>query len=309
MLTASTAWHDAATNRGALLRLLLFVPLYLALEYLLTITFFGVAGAGLKGSAQFLSSGATLLAALSAGGAMLIGVDQRRTGALGFAWTSRSLRESGMGFVIGGAGIVAAALLAVALGMLRYTPDGGTATLWVTTLLFDMAVFAIAAAAEEAVFRGYGFQVLVRPFGPVVATVGTSAAFAMAHAGNPNVTAFALLNIFLAGVLLGWAYLRTMSLWFATAVHLGWNWTMASLFDLPVSGLAMFQTPLYEPVASGPAWIGGGSFGPEGGLAGTIGMLVCLLALAWWVPARVAPEMAALRPLAMAPANEELVHE
>jgi uncharacterized protein len=39
-----------------------------------------------------------------------------------------------------------------------------------------------------------------------------------------------LANIFLAGVMLAVAYLRTRSLWFATGVHLGWNWTMATLW-------------------------------------------------------------------------------
>jgi biotin transport system substrate-specific component len=37
------------------------------------------------------------------------------------------------------------------------------------------------------------------------------------------------------------AYLRTLSLWFATALHIGWNWATASLFDLPVSGITDFR--------------------------------------------------------------------
>jgi uncharacterized protein len=73
------------------------------------------------------------------------------------------------------------------------------------------------------------------------------------------------------------AYLRTLSLWFATAVHLGWNWAMATLFDLPVSGITAFDTPLYEPVVGGPAWWSGGLFGPEGGVVGTIGLRVVAL--------------------------------
>jgi uncharacterized protein len=100
-----------------------------------------------------------------------------------------------------------------------------------------------------------------------------------------------------------------MSLWFATAVHLGWNWTMASLFDLPVSGIAMFQTPLYEPVTRGDTWVGGGTFGPEGGIAGTIGLAAAVLVLAWWKGIRIAPEMTALRPIALAtPATEHREH-
>src|SRR5690606_12477457 len=112
-----------------------------------------------------------------------------------------------------------------------------------------------------------------------------------------NANAFAVANIFLAGVLLSVAYLRTRSLWFATAVHLGWNWTMASLLDLPVSGLEMLNTPLYEPAVSGPDWITGGAFGPEGGLIGLVGFGLALAAVGWLPQFREAPEMRALGPL------------
>jgi membrane protease YdiL (CAAX protease family) len=226
------------------------------------------------------------------------GVEDRRFGALGFAWTSRTTREIAAGFILGGVGLACAVIVLLAAGALSYVAEPGTARTWIQTICGHLAVFAVAAAAEEAVFRGYAFQVIARAFGPIGATLGTSAVFAVAHAGNPNVTVFALVNIFLAGVLLGVAYLRSMSLWFATAVHTGWNWTMASLFDLPVSGLAMFRTPLYEPVQHGQRWLGGGAFGPEGGAAGSAGLLVALILLVWWIRPRIAPEMAALRPLA-----------
>src|SRR5690606_38171554 len=116
---------------------------------------------------------------------------------------------------------------------------------------------------------------------------------------NPSVGVFALVNIFLAGILLGIAYLRTLSLWFATALHMGWNWTMASLFDLPVSGLTTFDTPLYQPAVDGAAWWSGVLFGPEGGLVGTIGFGVALLLVLRWNAVRPTPAMIAARPLAL----------
>src|SRR5690606_34788181 len=156
-------------------------------------------------------------------------------------------------------------------GTLGYGPQAGTVQGWAVTMLAQAGFFALAALAEEAVFRGYAFQVLTRVAGPVAAVVVSSVLFALAHGANPSVGVFALVNIFLAGILLGIAYLRTLSLWFATALHMGWNWTMASLFDLPVSGLTTFDTPLYQPAVDGPAWWSGVLFGPEGGLVGTIG--------------------------------------
>jgi hypothetical protein len=107
----------------------------------------------------------------------------------------------------------------------------------------------------------------------------------------------AIVNIFLAGVLLSLAYVRTRSLWFATGLHAGWNWTMASLFGFPVSGLSIVDTPLYDARETGADWWTGGAFGPEAGLAGTLAVLAGVLWL-WRTRALAESErMRARRPL------------
>lgn len=239
----------------------------------------------------------TLAAALAAGWLLLRWQDGRRPGALGFAWTSRTLRELAGGMVVGAGALAAVVVPLVLLSMIRFESDAGGVGELLGTLLVDLLILGVAAAAEEALFRGYAFQVLVQGTGPVVATVLSSAAFAVAHGWNPNVGIFALVNIFLAGVMLAIGYLRTRSLWFVTAVHLGWNWMMASVFDLPVSGLEYFDGPVYTGVPVGPEWLTGGAFGPEGGLAGTIGFVLALIAVLRVPGFRPAPEMRELAPL------------
>jgi hypothetical protein len=120
--------------------------------------------------------------------------------------------------------------------------------------------------------------------------------FALLHARNPNVTPVALANIFLAGVMLAVAYLRTRSLWFATGVHVGWNWAMASLLDFPVSGIVM-DMPLYSARETGPDWVTGGTFGPEAGIAASL--TIALGAVWMWRTKWLgeSPRMRALRPL------------
>jgi len=73
------------------------------------------------------------------------------------------------------------------------------------------------------------------------------------------------------------AYWKTYSLWFATGVHFGWNWTMSFAADLPVSGLPM-DTPGIEASVTGPRLWTGGDFGPEAGLVVTA---VTLAGIAW----------------------------
>lgn len=233
---------------------------------------------------------------LLAGWGMLALVDRRRPGALGFALDPAAVRDSAAGLGIGGAMLGAAVALLAVASMARWVADEGTVPEYVAALATSFAFFAVAAAAEEAVFRGYAFQALVQGVGVWPAVLGSSALFALLHANNPNVTPVALANIFLAGVMLAVAYLRTRSLWFATAVHLGWNWAMASLLDFPVSGIVK-DMPLYTARETGPDWVTGGSFGPEAGIAASL--TIAAGAVWMWRTRRLgeSPRMRQLRPL------------
>jgi uncharacterized protein len=230
-----------------------------------------------SGAWVFAGTIVTAVAAVLAGVLLLRFADDRPAAALGIGISRQAVRQSALGFAIGAAALGTAVLCMALTGSIRYAAEQGTAVEWVVTLGAQAAVFAVAAFAEEAMFRGYAFQVLARAAGPAAATALSSTLFAVAHGANPDVGVFALVNIFLAGVLLAVAYLRTLSLWFATAVHMAWNWTMATLFDLPVSGIQVFDTPLYQPSIGGPEWWSGSAFGPEGGFVGTIGFAIALL--------------------------------
>lgn len=221
---------------------------------------------------QLLPVDARLCAALVAGIVLLRFAEHRPAGDLGFALNRKAPVQFGAGMAVGVAGLAVACLLLVVVGAIRYEPEGGTVAGWVKTTVQALLIFAIPAAAEEAMFRGYAFQKLVDAFGAIAATIMASALFAWAHRHNPSINGFALFNIGAAGVMLSVAYLRTGSLWFATGLHLAWNWTMATLFDLPVSGLRLFDTPLYDAVDRGPVWFTGGSFGPEAGVSGLLGI-------------------------------------
>lgn len=276
----------------AVWRLLMFALLFVLFAGLMGIGFVALGWSGL-----FTQGLGMLMAALFAGWVPLALLDRRPIGALGFAWTRQTPRDLGLGMLVGVGALVVAVLGIAAVGALRYGSDAGDWGDWASTQLFWLAGFAFPAAAEEALFRGYAFQVLAQSIGGWVATLLASAAFAVAHIGNPNVTLFALVNIFLAGILLSVAYLRTRSLWFATALHLGWNWAMATLFDLPVSGLGLVDTPVYQPHIGGPAWWTGTDFGPEGGLVATLGFVAALITVLRWRAIRPDAGIVALRPL------------
>lgn len=110
----------------------------------------------------------------------------------------------------------------------------------------------------------------------LIANAAQAAGFAVLHAGNPHVTPLALLNIGLAGAVLGWLFWSGGGLAAAWAFHALWNFSLSAL-GLPVSGLAL-QTPLLPTgfAGAGRPLLSGGAFGPEGSLVNTVALAVAL---------------------------------
>lgn len=199
--------------------------------------------------------------------------------ALGLTFHSGWFRDLLLGSALGIASLALAAVIATAGGGLRFTISGSGMLLLVGKSLASSAVlFIVAALAEEAMFRGYPLQTLSRAGLIWLGVFLTSVPFASAHLWNPNVVAgVTFANTALAGVWLAVAYLRTRSLWFPLGVHWAWNWALGSLCGLPVSGLTLSSHPLLQGKDLGPAWLTGGSYGIEGGVACTIAMLLSTL--------------------------------
>ena len=138
-------------------------------------------------------------------------------------------------------------------------------------------LFAVAAAYEEALFRGYFLQTLARGGYAWLAISLTSVFFATVHLGNPSANAVSTINTALAGVWFGIAYLRTRDLWFAWGLHLMWNFFQGSVFGIEVSGLTDIARPsLLTETDTGPAWLTGGDYGIEASLGCTAAILISI---------------------------------
>lgn len=213
-------------------------------------------------------------------GWVVLGMDGRVPGALGFYFAPVGIRELVLGLFLGVAVGGCVTVTMFGLGVLRWTSDAGDLPGYLVACGQSLWLFTVPAAGEEALMRGYLIQALAEVWGGGWALGSTSLLFGALHLGNPNTSWVGLLNIVMAGLFLGVIYLRTASLWWATGAHLGWNWVHGFLADLPVSGLELVDAPLLEPVTGGPDWLSGGSFGPEGSVVST-GVLLLSTALLW----------------------------
>ena len=186
------------------------------------------------------------------------------------------LREFLIGSVLGIVTLALAALIATLAGGLTFSfPRTGFLPV-VETLAFSGALFIIAALAEEALFRGYPLQTTARAGLVSFGVLLTSVLFAGTHMRNPNFSnGLPFLNLIIAGIWFAVAYLRTRSLWLPLGIHWAWNWALGSLFGLPVSGMSdLAPNPLFRGIDWGPAWLTGGSYGIEGGLASTVALVI-----------------------------------
>jgi membrane protease YdiL (CAAX protease family) len=195
---------------------------------------------------------------------------------LGWAMHRGWMRDLLLGVGFGALSIGLLALVGLVFGGYRFTaPNAPDWAAIFQTLILSGLVFLAGAAAEEMLFRGYPLQTLLRSWPALLALVLPSLAFATVHLDNPNIIPFfTFTNTALAGVWLAVSYWRTRSLWFPLGLHWGWNWTMGAFLGSPVSGITeLTPAPLLRFEDAGPAWLGGGPYGFEGGAACTLALL------------------------------------
>lgn len=132
---------------------------------------------------------------------------------------------------------------------------------------------------EELVFRGYILGNLLQSMKPATALMVSAVIFAVLHGANPNTNWLALVNVFLAGLLLGINYIFTRNLWFGIALHFAWNFIQGPVLGYEVSGME-FPSVLVQNLGDNNLFTGG-RFGFEGSLLNSILTFCATTALAF----------------------------
>ncbi len=186
-------------------------------------------------------------------------MDRKSFESLGFTWKGYT-NEAGLGFFAAIALLGFGSVILVTAGYLSFI----AATFDATPLLIEIVIMLVVAFVEELLFRGYLLNNLMQSMNKWGALSITAALFSLFHGSNPDITVFAVVNIFLAGILLGINYIFTKNLWFGILFHFAWNYFQGPVLGYDVSGLKL--TSLLQQSVSGPeAWTGG-HFGFEGSL-------------------------------------------
>jgi membrane protease YdiL (CAAX protease family) len=178
------------------------------------------------------------------------------------------------GFLLGAILIAGSAAVLWLLGAVEFR---GATLSWQLFVFFP--VLLVMAFHEELVCRSYLLQNFVDVDRPVVGIVVTSLLFALVHGMNPAVwsSPVIMINLVLAGVLLGLAYLVGRGVWFATALHFGWNLFQGPVFGFAVSGISTDSFFGAKVSSDASSLLTGGEFGLEGSLLCT-GLEIAVIA-------------------------------
>ncbi len=159
--------------------------------------------------------------------------DRPILGALGSRLRGNTWKYFGIGLAIGFGMNALCAAAALINGDIHIYFDSFNPAAFV---LIFITVF-IQSSSEEILCRVFIYQRLLRVYrSPVVAIVGNAAIFAVYHLFNPGVSAIAIANIVICGVLLSLTVYYFDGFWCAAAIHTAWNFTQDTIFGLPNSG-------------------------------------------------------------------------
>jgi uncharacterized protein len=142
-------------------------------------------------------------------------------------------------------------------------------------------VFLVVGLAEDSICFSYALYTVSTGIGFWPAAILWSALFGLIHLGNPGEAWLGVMNAGLSGMLSCLLLRRTGNLWMAVGNHAGWDWAETYLYGVANSG-NVTEGHLFNSSISGPAWLSGGSVGPEGsvictGLLVTLWLVICVL--------------------------------
>ena len=149
--------------------------------------------------------------------------------------------------------------------------------------LIYVVVFVLVALTEEFSARGYALYTLTMIAGFWPAAIVTAIVFGYAHSGNSGEDWIGLANVGLFGLLACLLLRRTGDLWMPIGLHMSWDWSETFFYGVANSGKT-YPGQLLNSSPSGPAWLSGGSVGPEGNVLCTLLMVLCWILCSIWLP-------------------------
>lgn len=135
--------------------------------------------------------------------------------------------------------------------------------------------FFIQSTSEEVLVRGLLTRALFDKFGKKITIILPSVFFGLLHLGNEGVTVLSTLNTILVGIFFAKLLFYTDNIMVTSGAHAGWNFSMAMIYGLNVSGFSGFDSLLNFKILSYALY--DKAYGPEGSIVVTFIEIISIL--------------------------------
>lgn len=182
-------------------------------------------------------------------------------------------KNIGLGLFLGFLQISTYVLLDMGSGVLGYQ-GMNLGNLNLIFLAYFIAFF-IQSTSEEVLVRGLLTRALFDKFGKKIAIILPSIFFGLLHLGNEGVTILSTLNTILVGIFFAKLLFYTDNIMVTSGAHAGWNFSMAMIYGLNVSGFSGFDSLLNFKILSYNLY--DKTYGPEGSIVVTFIEIISIL--------------------------------
>lgn len=198
-------------------------------------------------------------------------------GIFNFNWLKQFLIGLGIGSLL----MILPAMILFIFGFINFSINN----ISLVDLLNSVLLFLSVAIAEELLFRGFIFQRLTPSIGQWPTQLVIAILFLLTHQGTLNAAGeskiLGSLNIFIASLMFGIAFIRTKSLALPIGIHFMANFMQGTILGFGVSG-GSHQSILKVQYSKGSEWIHGGSFGLEASIFGLVSIVLLTMVLYYW---------------------------
>ena len=185
-------------------------------------------------------------------------------------------------------GLAMLSLLMALIGIFHGFSLGGFAIAGAAAIKYGVLYalgFILVGIFEEFSFRGYMQSTLASGMGFWPAAIVLAILFGAVHLNNKGEAIYGAVMAGSFGLVAAFTLRRTGNIWFAIGMHSSWDWGETYLYSVPDSGL-LAQGHLLNSSFHGPAWLTGGSVGPEGSAFVFLVLLIWAVVIHFLFPAK-----------------------
>jgi membrane protease YdiL (CAAX protease family) len=200
-------------------------------------------------------------------------LDKKKVKDMGIISINEGKKDLFVGLLMGALSITIVCIILLLFGGVQFVNPISKPNISIS-IIYGLISFIFVGLGEEIFGRAYVMSVLKQTKNKWVIIFISSILFSALHLFNNAIGILSLINLFLAGVLFAYMFMKSNNIWLPIGFHITWNYFQGYIWGFQVSGNKV--NGIYQIKTITNNIINGGEFGPEGGLVVTSILLILL---------------------------------